>query len=389
MSDLEPFHLGYRPALDGIRGVAVLAVMFFHFGAPFDQGGFLGVDAFFVLSGFLITSLLVEEWARHGGVSFRGFYTRRALRLLPALAVMLAVAGVVANTIAPPDVRAGTWRGIVYTALYAANWQKVFSSQSVGLLGHTWSLSIEEQFYVFWPLLLVVLLRRRLQLRWLLLLAATLAAASACTRAVLMLGGHTTIEALYNGLHTRADSLLIGCAAALAIASGVVPGRRWPLSLRMIVGAALPVGLCVCFGKANSDAPLMYYFGFLLFACGVAVLIVGLVAGQVTNHVLQSRPLVWLGARSYGLYLWHLPIHQTLDMLHAGAGWPAPLYLALNAGATLLVAALSYRFVERPALRLKQRIGAPAISTPADPPRVVVEPVQPEPAYAYARVHLP
>ncbi|HLY66186.1 MAG TPA: acyltransferase, partial [Chloroflexota bacterium] len=194
----QPFHLGYRPALDGIRGAAVLAVMLFHFGAPFDQGGFLGVDAFFVLSGFLITSLLVEEWARNAGISFRGFYLRRALRLLPALLVMLLGAGAVAATIAPPEMREGTWRGIAVTLLYVANWQKVFSDQSVGVLGHTWSLSIEEQFYILWPPLLCLLLRRRLSLRWLTAIAAALAVTSAATRAVLMLRGAATTEVLYN-----------------------------------------------------------------------------------------------------------------------------------------------------------------------------------------------
>jgi len=183
----QPFRLGYRPALDGIRGAAVLAVMLFHFGAPFDQGGFLGVDAFFVLSGFLITALLIEEWSRTGGIAFRRFYTRRALRLLPALFAMLLLVTVVVALIAPRDVQEATWRGTVVTLLYAANWQKVFSSQSVGLLGHTWSLSIEEQFYVLWPPLLLLLLRHRLSLHWLTLVAAVLAVASASTRALMMM----------------------------------------------------------------------------------------------------------------------------------------------------------------------------------------------------------
>jgi peptidoglycan/LPS O-acetylase OafA/YrhL len=362
--------------------------MLFHFGAPFDQGGFLGVDAFFVLSGFLITALLIEEWSRTGGIAFRRFYTRRALRLLPALFAMLLLVTVVVALIAPRDVQEATWRGTVVTLLYAANWQKVFSSQSVGLLGHTWSLSIEEQFYVLWPPLLLLLLRHRLSLHWLTLVAAVLAVASASTRALMMMSGAHTTEVLYNALQTRADALLIGCAAALAVASGIVPHRPWPLSLRVLVGTALPLALCLCFEKARSDAPPMYYAGFLLFACAVAVLIVGLVAGRTTNLALQSPPLVWIGARSYGLYLWHLPVHEILKILGVASSWRLLPYLVLNLGVSLLLAGLSYRVIETPALNLKRRFApAEAVETrPAAQPTAVLEPVPAEPAYAWARV---
>jgi peptidoglycan/LPS O-acetylase OafA/YrhL len=132
---------------------------------------------------------------------------------------------------------------------------------------------------------------------------------------------------------------------------------------------------------ADSEAPRMYEWGFAAFSCGVALLIVGLVAGQVTNRVLDSTPLVWLGARSYGLYLWHLPIHQAFTMLHLGAGWPVAAGLAIRLGSTLVVAGLSYRFVEKPALALKRRLRA--ARAPALPLG------RHEPAYALAPVRVP
>jgi len=368
----QPFHLGYQPALDGLRGAAVLAVMLYHDGAPMGHGGFLGVDAFFVLSGFLITSLLVEEWIETGRVSFFRFYLRRALRLLPALLVVLLAAAAVALTIVPPDRRTVIWRSIAATFLYVANWQKVFTSDSVGMLGHTWSLAIEEQFYMLWPPLLLLLLRCRLQLRWLTLTTAALALAAAGLRAVLWLTGTTTYR-LYNGTHTRMDSLLIGCAAALVVQWGVIPRGRWPQPFRVLIGLLLPVALCVPIGTvASSDDAPLYVFGFFLFACGVAALVVALVAGQVRNVVLESPPMVWLGARSYGLYLWHLPVHEVLSMLGLGT-WPLLQLVALNVAISLLLAATSYRFIEGPALDLKRRLAV--LAKPAVPERRATSPV--------------
>jgi peptidoglycan/LPS O-acetylase OafA/YrhL len=375
----QPFRLGYKPALDGIRAVAVIAVMLYHFGAPIAHGGFLGVDAFFVLSGFLITALLVQEWSRSGSISFRGFYMRRGLRLLPALLVMLLAAAAITAAIAPPEVRSGTERGIIVTLLYVANWEKFFSSQSVGILGHTWSLSVEEQFYLLWPPLLFLLLRRGLSLRRLTVVALALALGSACTRALLLLTRASTTYSLYNGLHTRADSLLIGCAAALAMASGLLPAGKWPRVVRWAIGAGLPLALCVCLETFGADDPPLYYFGFFLFAVAVAVLVIGLSSGQITNLILQSRPLVWIGARSYGLYLWHLPVHEVLNTLGFANNWPWLPYLAINMVPSFLIAALSYRLVEAPALKLKRHFSEPAAATERQ-----LSPLAP--AYAFVRI---
>jgi peptidoglycan/LPS O-acetylase OafA/YrhL len=378
-SNRSAFHLGYRPALDGIRGMAVLAVMLYHFGAPSVQGGFLGVDAFFVLSGFLITSLLLEEWSGGGSIDFARFYMKRALRLLPALFAMLLAVAVVALTVAPADLRAAIWRGVLWTLLYAANWQKFFSTASVGMLGHTWSLSIEEQFYVLWPPLLFVLLRRGVGLRPLLAIAAAGAAASAGLRALLMLGGLNTTEALYNGLHTRLDSLLIGCAAALLLATGYAPWPQWPRWARLGAGLALPLGLCVPFAVARLDAARMYYFGLALFACAVAGLILGLATDQIASPILEWRPLVWIGARSYGLYLWHIPVHDTLSLFGV-RNWPLLPAAALYMSVSLLLAAASFHCIEAPALSLKRRLAPSRRRALAAVPRYT------EPAYGFVRI---
>jgi len=160
-----PFSLGYRPSLDGLRGVSILAVMSYHLGLI--RGGFLGVDIFFVLSGFLITTLLTDEWIRSGSISFRKFYMRRALRLLPALVVLAITCDfatvIFARLYWPPEAFVPVVFGMAYASLvalfYVTNWVMI-SGQTLWILGHTWSLSIEEQFYLLWPLILIALPRR-------------------------------------------------------------------------------------------------------------------------------------------------------------------------------------------------------------------------------------
>jgi peptidoglycan/LPS O-acetylase OafA/YrhL len=371
--------LAYRPALDGLRGMAVLAVMLYHFGMPWLQGGFLGVDLFFVLSGFLITSLLLDEWRRFGTIDLPRFYARRALRLLPALFVLLAVLAVLAETVLPETQRPAIWRGIGWTLAYAANWQKVFSSEPVGMLGHTWSLSIEEQFYVIWPPLLLVLLWRGVAPRSLLRLALLGAGLSAALRCGLLFAGAASTEALYNGLHTRADALLIGCAAALLPAAGLAPRLAWPRWAGQAAGLGFPMGLCLPFATARLDAPRMYYAGFVLFACAAAVFVLGLATDQVSGAVLEWRPLVWLGARSYGVYLWHLPVHDTLSALGASS-WSISAAAGVDLAISLGLAALSYRLIEAPALRLKSRFAGRPFAGAGRAP------LTPSPVYGLVRI---
>jgi len=205
------YPLGYKPALDGLRALAVLPVLLFHGGVPGFQWGYIGVDVFFVISGYLITDTLLKEQAETGCISLLGFYRRRALRLLPALAlVCLAVLlfmGLVANSWNQ------AWREIAIVAFYAGNWTRALGTGLPQYLGHTWSLAIEEQFYIRWPALLLAILALNPTIISSLRLILALVIAVTCWRIFLALYG-ASADRLYNGTDTRADALLIGAALA-------------------------------------------------------------------------------------------------------------------------------------------------------------------------------
>jgi len=228
-----PFTLGYRPPLDGLRGVSILAVMSYHIGLI--RGGFLGVDIFFVLSGFLITTLLMDEWARTGRISLRKFYARRALRLLPALVLLVVACDVTVMVIArlywAPESFMPVVFGMVYASVvvffYIGNFVMI-SGQTLWILGHTWSLSIEEQFYVLWPLCLWLLLRwaRR---RGFILPVLVLGIAASLLLKVALVRAHAPLTRVFFGLDTRFDELLIGVARGV-IKIATPPWRSGGLS---------------------------------------------------------------------------------------------------------------------------------------------------------------
>jgi peptidoglycan/LPS O-acetylase OafA/YrhL len=363
--------LGYRPALDGIRAIAILLVLALH--GRLLHGGFLGVDLFFVLSGFLITALLVQEWEGRQTISLRRFYIRRARRLLPALAA--AVAGVGLIYVALPHVSRGLGFGLSLAAVagYAGNWVAAFSSgRPLGLLSHTWSLAIEEQFYIVWPALLVFALRRRCPRALLGMLLLGVAAMSALDRYLTWHGGH--LAWAYNRTDAHADGLLLGCATLLLVFH---PGAR--LLRTCLQGIGLPVVVLALLALAvhglRFDSVAPYEYGIALVNVAAAVLIahVVLAPGSAIARLLALRPLAWIGARSYGIYLYHFPIFlcvapQTLHLNKYS-------FVAVVIPITLVAAAVSYRFIERPFLARTQypRIaevspgapGSPAPSTPA------------------------
>jgi peptidoglycan/LPS O-acetylase OafA/YrhL len=339
---------GRRAELDGLRGLAVLAVAAHHSGLRrFFPGGFLGVDVFFVLSGFLITVLLLREHAG-GGVSLRRFYLRRARRLLPALAVLLAFCCAWAAFRVRPNRAHAIYRAVLLTAAHAANGAWACSAP-LDLLGHAWSLSVEEQFYLAWPPLLVLLLRRRVGPRAIgLLAAAGVVASAACRAAVWCAPGPAAAQAAAVSLVCRADALLLGCLAALAASCGRLPrtgGRvvAWASAGLLVLGGAL------C---REGDAWL-YLGGFTLVAAAAAVVVTALACAPtpLASAVLGWRPLAWLGRVSYGLYLWHFPLlsaapkllHGVLPCTHRLAWLNGPLSFA----AALLAATLSYYALER------------------------------------------
>ena len=354
--------LGYRPALDGLRALAVAAVMLYHGGVGWAQGGFLGVDVFFVLSGFLITSLLVQEWTSTGRIALRAFWLRRARRLLPALFVVLLVAA--AYAISLPEQQQHDLRGdSLATLAYVSNWWFVVSGQSYfaqfvepSTLRHTWSLAIEEQFYLLFPLLLVTWLgRARLGLRGLrlLLLAGTFVSAG------LMVALHDPLvdpSRAYYGTDTRMQALLVGAFLALAPALtrastphyARIHGRLLHLPGAGLAGWLAVAGLLLMFERARELAPSMYRGGFLLAAVLSAVVIaaVSRAPRSTLGRALSFRPVVAVGVVSYGLYLWHWPVYVVLT--EERTGLEGPLLLGARVLVTGALAALSYRLVEQP-----------------------------------------
>jgi len=341
--------------------VSILAVMSYHVGLV--RGGFLGVDIFFVLSGFLITSILADEWARTGRISLRNFYMRRALRLLPALVVLVVACCLATLVIArlywPPQVFVPVLFGIVYASVvalfYIANWV-VISGQTLWILNHTWSLSIEEQFYLLWPLCLLVLLRwvRR---RGVILSLLVLGIAASLLLRVALVRAHAPVTRVFFGLDTRFDELLVGCIVGFLASAGLLAGSR---RSRDLLGAGAAVGaalLGLLLWRAGWKEPMMLEGGLTAAAGAAGVVVADIVArpsGWLAS-ALSRQPLVAIGRISYGLYLWHFPIVYACGALALDGAPPDLPRAALAIGLTFLVAAASFRWIEQPMLRLKQR----------------------------------
>jgi len=351
VEDVVPFRLGYRPALDGVRGIAILAVLAVHtrhiFGWPLLSGGNIGVDIFFVLSGFLITTLLLEELEHAGTISLKSFYWRRALRLVPALLLLLTALYYLSDVLLLQAEAVDTRRAVPIAFVYASDLALAFFNIRLGALQHTWSLAIEEHFYLVWPLLLFAALRLGISRKRLVIITLLLAIASALHRATLQQLGALPVRTYY-GIDTRADALLIGCATGMCVSWGLIR----PRSLEpFLAPALLLIGVCVI--ATDYASPLMHFGGFTLLAMATAVLLVNLVVSpeSYVSTFFEYRPLVWLGRISYGVYLWHYPVFKATSFLQGG--WL--LKLLVGFGVTLIVSSLSYYLLERPALSLKRR----------------------------------
>lgn len=313
------WRLGYRAELDGLRGVAIALVLLLHWWPDTFPGGRIGVDLFFVLSGFLITTLMIED----GQLSLTRFYERRARRLLPPVAVFLALFW---------------WAdGAMWVALYVGNWARAVGELSP-YLAHTWSLAIEEQFYVAWPLLFLALRRYP---RWIV--------AGVLFGTALLVGLHRTqslgdAHRLVNGTDTRMDGLAIGCAVAFGL----------PWLLRIPWGALAIASLGPLAYVFFVDA-ILWGWGYTLVSAGWAIVLLAVLQGRAAK-LLAHPSLVWLGVLSYSLYLWHYPIAVAVESGDIGL----PHNLATTVGmivASFAVALASHRWIETPFRRRSRTSG--------------------------------
>jgi peptidoglycan/LPS O-acetylase OafA/YrhL len=342
--------LPHWPALDGIRALAIAGVLVYHAAPAVLPGGFLGVEVFFVLSGYLITAMLLAEWRRSAHVDLGRFWYRRARRLLPALFCLL-LATVAATAAWQPDQLASLRGDLLPAIAYVANWHQVFEQrpyfETIGqppLLQHLWSLAVEEQFYLVWPIVLMVALRF-VPRAWLVVGLGIAAVASAIWMAyVAQAVGDDPLRAYY-GTDTRASGLLMG--AALAVALSVDAGLRVPGRVLQVVGI-VAVGALVCAGALLTEsAGLLYRGGFLVVDVASVCLIVAMIHPQAgwQARALGSPPLRWLGERSYSAYLWHWPVLVLFATLLPLDGWPGAVAALLAIG---VLAEASFRWVERP-----------------------------------------
>jgi peptidoglycan/LPS O-acetylase OafA/YrhL len=355
------------PAIDGLRGVALLGVLAFHANGAL-RGGYLGVDLFFVLSGFLITRILLAEHRATGRIGLWSFWVRRARRLFPALLALMPAIGLYAHFVATPAELAGIRADAAATLGYVANWRAILSHRSYGELflspsplEHTWSLAIEEQFYVVWPLV-VALVLRRFGVRALFTVAGGLALLSMLAMAVLFDPARTM--RVYYGTDTRAAAILAGAAFACVAPSSPVSSRVAARALD-VSGILAFAGLLWVWSSIDGRDFLLYRGGFWLAEVLSLVLLACAIASKhgVVTRFLSLAPLRAIGMVSYGAYLWHWPVNLVLTAERSHVHGLA-LHV-LRAGVTFGIAALSYRFLEQPIRRHGLPFGRPRVVVPA------------------------
>ncbi len=361
--------LSYLPGLDGVRAFAVIAVMMYHGGLSITTGGFMGVDTFFVLSGFLITSLLVGEWRQTLTIKLSAFWARRARRLLPALLLMLLFVALLVGVIVPSGTYPTVRLDALTTLLYVSNWHFILigsnyfdSSSAQSPLIHTWSLAVEEQFYLIWPLVVLAILRFTKTLRVLLAVCCAAALASAIEMLVLYqpIGSNNR---LYLGTDTRAQCLFIGAALAVGLimlgqkeqaAGRLKEGELWrpasgPVrSLCTTLGVLGSAGAIIMWATTSTNSSFPYQGGFFLMGLATSGVILAIIGAPRTMipRFLALPPIRYTGRISYGLYIWHWPLFICFDASRTHlTGYP--LFI-VRVVVTFAVSALSYHFVERP-----------------------------------------
>ncbi|MGV8969751.1 MAG: acyltransferase family protein [Microbacteriaceae bacterium] len=351
--------------IDGLRAVAVVLVIVYHLSPGFLVGGFIGVDVFFVISGFLITGLLFREKARTGSIVLREFWRRRARRLLPALVAVVTVCSAVAfalSTVNGADILVGLGRQVLGAATFSYNWLSTtaganyFDETTPELFRNLWSLAVEEQFYLLWPLIvlgLAALPRRRYSLP----IVLALAIASAMSMAILYVPGSDPTR-VYYGTDTHSFGLALGAALAMVSRDWPETAPEWSRARRgalQVAGAASLLAIVAFAVVVPADSPFAYQGGLVVVAILSTLAIAGLIVpGGVLGRILDVAPMRWVGERSYGLYLWHWPVFVVLVFAFPAAIMTYETSWMLGGAAlllTVLAATLSYTFLETPVRR--------------------------------------
>ncbi|MDP4196921.1 MAG: acyltransferase [Bacteroidota bacterium] len=344
--------ISYIPELDGIRALAILLVMIYHTGIPIFKGGFIAVDIFFVLSGFLISSILIKEYDTKDKINLQYFYIKRILRLAPSLLILLTTIFII-SYFRLFNQTEDNYRSILLTLFYSSNWVRAFNQFYMGILSHTWSLAIEEQFYILWPVVLIPLLKIRSRKKVVILLCI-LALSSWLLRIFLIFRG-APVERLYNGLDTRADALLTGCILAVIQSSEILKNsiNRGRICVRMIAVGALFCYFAVLFSISWRNLNNYYWLASVIqILTAFLILHSNSSESSPIKKILAFRPIVWIGSISYGLYLWHDPIYEIMRTCKFSQ------YSIATIGSliTFLIASLSYYLVEKPVLSLKRKL---------------------------------
>jgi len=354
-------HLGKQGALDGLRAIAVVAVMAYHFGLGGTRGAYVGVDIFFALSGFLITTLMLEE----SPFSRPAFYVRRAFRLLPSLFALLVALLILLPSTGHSSQLHEYYANAGLALAYITNWGLIVHPQLHGpVIDHLWSLAIEEQFYLLWPIALAAIVRR--YRRPLTPVLAVIAALAVWTLVLIAFGA--SVDRIYLGTDTRADMLLIGCAFALARSSGGLVQLQQRLTrswVTQVVPLAMMLVIVVGVGQLHQTS-LVEWSNSMTESFLASITLLGLIAGPQlpVARLLSTRPIAHIGKISYELYLWHYPI--CFSLASTGFGLKHGVERAAAWGlASLLAAELTHRLVSMPiqARRPAWARGGPRLTT--------------------------
>lgn len=337
------FDLKYYPQLDGLRGVAILLVMLFHAKIPFFTGGYIGVDIFFVLSGFLISSSLIKEFKMKNNINLKYFYIKRIRRLFPALFLFLVVYIIISYITLNSEEANKNFIDSIIALFYITNWVQAFEIRSMGLIKHTWSLSIEEQFYLIWPITIYILLKNT-RINYILGVIFLLSLLSWGHRALLVIFEDFSLMRSYSGLDTRFDALMVGCMLSILFNYFYENLKRIYNFFIQLMTIISILYLAYIVGRMSWLSVQMFTLHFYTTAICSAFIIYSILINDksIICFIFKNNILVKIGKISYGLYLWHYPIFYILRSENS------PLFVFLFGGSlSLVLALLSYNFIEK------------------------------------------